>query len=539
MTISDNALKILKKRYFAEGEKTWEDLCLRVAEIVASAEKESDEREKWSQIYKRIMQDLDFLPNSPTLFNLGRNEGCGSACFVLPVDDNRERIFKTLSDAVGVQTYGGGTGFNFSKLSPKGCSLPDQTGKAFGPVSFMKIYDYTIGNLTRQAGIRHGANMGILRIDHPDIEEFILSKREEGMLKNFNISVGITDAFMKAIRADENFDLIFDGRIFKTLRARDLWKLIIEGAWKNGEPGIVFLDTINRENPLRPLGWIEATNPCGEQPLHPYSSCNLGSINLSQIIKGDWIEQPAEIDWKKLGQTIEIAIRFLDSVIMVNRYPVAEIEHMSLKTRQIGLGIMGFADLCIKLHIRYGSQESIELAQKLMRFIYSRANAASVALGKEKGPAPVYDEFKLTTPRRRNATLTTIAPTGTLSIIADCSSGCEPHYAFTYTKQCLEGEILSMTPKVLLEWIAAKGGQPLPEYFVTSQDVSMEEHIRVQAAFQKNGVDSGVSKTINAPYHTTQEQVAEAFFLAWQLGCKGITFYRIGSRKKQVFYARD
>jgi ribonucleoside-diphosphate reductase alpha chain len=537
MKITENALKILKKRYFAEGE-TWEKLCERVARKVAGDEKKSEDRVKWGKRYKEIMLDLDFLPNSPTLRNFGRNEGCGSACFVLPMEDSRRSIFKTLSDAVDVQAYGGGTGMSFSRLRPKGDPIRSTGGTASGPLSFMEIFDFTIGDIIQQGGTREGANMGVLRVDHPDIERFVAAKTMEGALKNFNLSVGITDAFMNAVKNDEDYDLVFAGKVYKTVSASKIWETIVDGAWKNGEPGIVFLDTINRNNPLHPMGEIEATNPCGEQPLLPYCSCNLGSINLSRMITGDWIEGAAEVDWEKLRKTVKTAVQFLDSVISVNNYPIPEIEAMTLKTRQIGLGIMGFADMCIKLHIRYGSEKSITLAEEIMADIYNAADETSTELGKEKGVAPVYEEHTLSGPQRRNGTLTTIAPTGTLSLIASCSSGCEPNFAFNYTKACLEGETLDIVPDVVREWLERKETETLPEFFVTTKDVSIEEHIRVQAAFQAGGVDSGVSKTINAPYDTDKSEISEAFFKAWKMGCKGITFYRDGSRDVQALYTQ-
>ena len=537
MKITENALKILQKRYFAEGE-TWEKLCERVAHKVAGDEKKSEDRAKWGKRYKEIMLNLDFLPNSPTLRNFGRNEGCGSACFVLPMEDSRRSIFKALSDAVDVQAYGGGTGISFSSLRPKGDSIHSTGGTASGPLSFMEIFDFTIGDIIQQGGTREGANMGVLRVDHPEIERFVKAKTIEGTLKNFNLSVGITDAFMSAVKNDEDYDLVFNGKVYQTVSALKIWETIIDGAWKNGEPGIVFLDTINKNNPLHPMGEIEATNPCGEQPLLPYCSCNLGSINLSQMIIGDWVDGTAKIDRKKLRKTVKTSVRFLDSVISVNNYPISEIEDMTLKTRQIGLGIMGFADMCIKLHIRYGSKASVSLAKEIMAGIYNAANEASTELGKEKGVAPVYEEYRLSGPKRRNGTLTTIAPTGTLSLIANCSSGCEPNFAFNYTKACLEGETLEIVPDVVRKWHERKKTDLLPEFFVTTKDVSVEEHIRVQAAFQTAGVDSGVSKTINAPYDTDKSEISEAFFKAWKMECKGITFYRDGSRDVQALYTQ-
>jgi len=530
MKLTGNAEKVLQQRFYAEGED-WEMLCRRVADTVAQAEHGEDKRKEWAETYYGLLLGRDFLPNSPTLRNFGRNKGCGSACFVLPIEDSRKSIFKTLADAVDIQAYGGGTGFSFSRLRPRGELIRSTGGRASGPVSFMSIYDYAIGDIIKQGGVRSGANMAVLRVDHPDVEDFIRAKSEEGVLKNFNISVGITDAFMKAVQEDMNWDLVFGGEVYKTVPARKIWDRIVEGAWLNGEPGIVFLDTVNRHNPLAYLGEIEATNPCGEQPLLPYGSCNLGSINLSNMVKGDWIEGAAEVDTAKLEKTAALAVRFLDSVITVNHYPVPEVGEMAREVRQIGIGVTGFADLCIKLRVRYGSNRCIEIAEKIMRTIYDSADRASRELGKEKGvPEKVSAE-------RRNGSLTSIAPTGTISIIADCSSGIEPHFAFEYTKACVDDR-LSMMPAVVREYIERTGAslENLPGYFVTTKDVSPQEHIRVQAAFQQSGVDSGVSKTINAPNHTTKEQVSEAFFLAWKLGCKGITFYRDGSRQVQALY---
>ncbi|RLB28877.1 MAG: adenosylcobalamin-dependent ribonucleoside-diphosphate reductase, partial [Deltaproteobacteria bacterium] len=406
MKLTKNAEKVLQQRFYAEGEN-WDMLCRRVANAVAEAEEDQDKKSQWAERYYRLLVSRDFLPNSPTLRNFGRNKGCGSACFVLPIEDSRKSIFKTLADAVDIQAYGGGTGFSFSRLRPKGDPISTTGGKASGPLSFMSIYDYAIGDIIKQGGVRHGANMAVLRVDHPDVEEFIGAKTEEGVLKNFNISVGITDEFMKAVQEDKEWDLKFKGRVYRTLPARKIWGRIIEGAWLNGEPGVVFLDTVNRNNPLSHLGEIEATNPCGEQPLLPYGSCNLGSINLSNMVKGDWIEGKAEVDFVKLKETAVIAVRFLDSVITVNHYPIPEVEKMTKLSRQIGLGVMGFADLCIKLHIGYGSNECIELAGQIMRKIYEHADWASRELGEEKGVPEGVREG------RRNGALTSIAPTGT------------------------------------------------------------------------------------------------------------------------------
>jgi len=535
MALSKNALKVLEKRYFAAGE-TWEDLCRRVTNKVAEDETSPSARKKWARTYYELIHDLTFLPNSPTLRNFGRNNGSGSACFVLPLEDSRKGIFKTLSDAVDVQAYGGGTGMDFSNIRPRGDRVNSTDGRATGPLKIMGIFDYTIGDIIKQGGTRQGANMGILRVDHPDIENFITSKTLEGELKNFNISVGVTDAFMRAVEQNDDYDLVFKNKKRKTVNARAIWYALVEAAWRNGEPGIVFLDTINKRNPLSAAGRITATNPCGEQPLLPYSSCNLGSINLNAVVMGNWISGKARINWKKLKSITATAVRFLDSVISTNHYPLKEIEQATKRFRQIGLGIMGFADLCIKLNQRYGSQDSSKLAKKIMDTIYRQALETSGQLAAERGPAPFFKQFETRAKPRRNGALTSIAPTGTLSVLADCSSGCEPHFAFNYTKECLEGEKLAMMPAVFRDWLEKTGENQLPAYFVTADDISLNEHIAVQAAFQNSGVDAGVSKTINAPYQTTKKAVSKAFIRAWRAQCKGITFYRQGSRDVEDLY---
>jgi len=525
--MNKNAEAVIRKRIAAEGE-TWEDVCCRVAQTVSRAEPKG-EADRWADRFFDLMVGCDFLPNSPTLRNFGRNKGCGSACFVLPIEDSRRSIFKTLSDAVDVQAYGGGTGFSFSRLRPKGDPIVTTGGQSSGPCSFIASYDFVIGDIIKQGGTRAGANMAVLRVDHPDIEEFIAMKAEEGRLKNFNISVGITDAFIKAVKEDRPFDLVFNGEVRKTVPARKIWGRIVEGIWKNGEPGVLFLDTINEKNPLEMLGEIEACNPCGEQPLLPYGSCNLGSINLANMVKGDWLNGQGEVDFERLKEVTRLAVRFLDDVISVNHYPIPEIEEMALKTRPIGLGVMGFADLLIKLQVRYGDLQSQELAQAVMTAIDEAATAESTALGEEKG-IPM-DGLG----GRRNGTLTSIAPTGTLSLIADCSSGIEPHFSLAYKKACLEGE-LEILPKVVREYVAAHGGEgDLPEWFVTALEVPLQNHIDIQAAFQ-SAVDTGVSKTVNCPETTSTEKISKALFYAWDAGCKGVTLYRDGSRKEQALY---
>ncbi len=532
MVVSGNAMTVLQKRFFREGED-WPALCRRVADVVAAVEPDKRGRQQWSDIYADMMQSLHFLPNSPTLRNFGRNNGCGSACFVLPIEDSRRSIFNTLSEAVDVQAYGGGTGIDFSPIRPAGDTVHSTGGRAAGPVSIIGIFDYTIGDIITQGGVRHGANMGILRVDHPDIRDFVHAKADNASLRNFNISVGITDAFMKAVEGDEPFTLRFNGSDAGEIRAADLWQDIVSAAWRNGEPGMVFLDTVNRHNPLGCLGPITATNPCGEQPLLPYSSCNLGAINLARMITGDWLTGPAEVDYPLLETTVRNGVRFLDSVISVNRYPLDAIADMSRRTRQIGLGIMGFADLCIARHLRYGSEDASALAAEVMAFIYRTADEASVELGRKKGMAPVFEDVCRDRPARRNGALTSIAPTGTLSVIADCASGCEPYFSLNYEKSCLDGKSLAMMPVPVRQWVDRYGDDPLPAYMVTAEDISIDSHIDLQAAFQNSGIDAAVSKTINAPFETTREQVSEAFFNAWRSGCKGVTFYRNGSRADQ------
>jgi ribonucleoside-diphosphate reductase alpha chain len=533
VTLTANAQRILAKRYLGPGED-WEQLCRRVARTVAADEVDDGARGRWRDRYLELLMALDFLPNTPVLSNFGRNKGCGSACFVLPVDDSRRSIFETLADAVDIQAYGGGTGMSFSRLRPSGDPVQSTGGRASGPLSFIRIFDHTIGDTIRQGGIRRGANMGILRIDHPDIDRFITAKAREGDLRHFNLSVGITDTFMQAVDHDREFDLTFQGRVYATVSARGLWDRLIRSAWENGEPGVVFLDTINRFNPLRPLGEIEATNPCGEQPLMGYGSCTLGSVNLSRMVTGDWTAGRGRLDTGRLTDTVRVAVRFLDSVVSVNPYPLAVLGEFAHRTRQIGLGVMGFADACIKLGVRYGSAASLELVKEIMPLVAATARETSEALADEKGAAPVYDEVDMGMTRRRNATLTSIAPTGTLSLLADCSSGCEPHFAFSYQRSGGDDGPMEMLPAVARQWRERHPDGNLPPVFVTAGDVSLEDHVRVQAAFQNSGVDAGVSKTINAPYDTRPEAVGRAFQQAWQLGCKGLTFYRDGSRQTQV-----
>ena len=465
------------------------------------------------------MTNLEFLPNSPTLVNAGRELGQLSACFVLPIDDSMYSIFTTLRDAAIVQKSGGGVGFSFSNIRPKGDSVKSTQKCAGGPVEFIKIYDRAIEPIS-QGGVRRGANMAVLRCDHPNIVEFIQCKEIEGTIPNFNISVGITDDFMAAVRNNRDFALINprSGAIEETIKAADLFNMIVEYAWKNGEPGVLFLDEINRHNVVPHIGEIEATNPCGEQPLLGYESCNLGSLNLGRFVKAK------QIDWERLQYVVRVAVRFLDDVIDMNRYPLSQIETRTKTTRKIGLGVMGFADMLIKLDIKYDTDEAIQKAHEVMKFIHDNALIASSELAETRGVFPAYRGSTWCTEhgiRLRNACLTTIAPTGTLSVIANCSSGIEPYYSKSTKKHVLE--------TVLEEEIEfAK-----EDSFITSHEISPDWHIKIQAAFQAHS-DSAVSKTINFPESATLEDVKHAYMLAFKLKCKGLTIYRDHSRKQQV-----
>jgi ribonucleoside-diphosphate reductase alpha chain len=535
---SPNALKILKTRYFMKNEKGElvdkkpSDLFRRVADYIASAEKSPAERKKWADKFFELMMRRDFLPNSPTLTGAGRDM-CLSACFVLPIEDSMESIFETVKNAALVHKEGGGTGFDFSQLRPKGSFVHKTQGVASGPVSFLKVIDAAT-EAVKQGGTRRGANIGILRVDHPDIEEFITMKRDGKTLNNFNISVAITDEFMQALKHDGYYWLYNPYLKKKTAKkkARDIFKLIVESAWASGDPGLIFIDRINQLNPTRELGPITATNPCGEQPLHPYESCNLGSINVSNFYDP---EKPDEFDWDRLAETIEIAVRFLDNVIDVNKYPLPQIAEMTRANRRIGLGVMGWADLLIKKKLRYDSPEALAFAEKLASFMRQKAEAESEKLGELKGSFPNIEKSIFKGKKRRNATVLTIAPTGTISRIAGCSSSIEPIFAFEFVSKILDGELRDVHP-LYEAWKKEHPDEPLPDYFVTAHEISYEGHIRMQAAFQKY-VDNSVSKTINLPNKASLEDVEKAFLLAYEMGTKGITIYRDGSKAEQVLYA--
>ena len=568
--LSENALTVLKRRYLrknADGQivETPEQMFKRVAHHIAKAEKnyggEAEER-RMEEIFYEMMTDLKFLPNSPTLMNAGRTLGQLAACFVLPIEDSMEGIFGSLKNAALIHKSGGGTGFSFSRLRPKNSQVGTTGGVASGPVSFMKIFN-TATEQVKQGGTRRGANMAVLRVDHPDILEFITSKEDNRDLNNFNISVGITDAFMEALQNGEPYDLI-DPRNHKKvgeLDAGEVYTALVKQAWKNGDPGILFLDRTNRDNPTPALGSIESTNPCGEQPLLPMEACNLGSINLAKfVIENN--EQPV-IDYEGLRETVWRAVRFLDNTIDMSRYPMPEIDRLVKGNRKIGLGVMGFADLLFLLQIPYNSEKALETAEEIMAFVQETSHAASRSLASERGVFENFDKsiFKGRPGcEYRNATTTTIAPTGTLSIIAGCSSGIEPLFALSFVRRVMDDDrLVEVNPyfekaarergffsEELMDIIARKGSiQDMPEIpeevrrvFVSAHDVSPEWHIRIQAAFQKH-TDNAVSKTVNLPRDATADDVKKVYDLAYELGCKGVTIYRDGSKEHQVLSTSD
>ncbi len=565
-SFTPNAELVLRKRYLtrnSEGDilETPSEMLWRVASCVANAEEKWDgDTGQWATVFYNMMARKEFLPNSPTLMNAGKELGQLSACFVLPVEDSMDSIFSAVKNTALIHKSGGGTGFSFSKIRPANDYVHSTKGVSSGPISFMTVFDHATETV-KQGGVRRGANMAVLQVDHPDIEQFITVKQDMGLLNNFNLSIGATESFMNAVERGEDFSLINprDGASVKNMSAKSIFSQIVDSAWSSGEPGLIFIDKMNDANPTPHIGEIEATNPCGEQPLLPYEACNLGSVNLSLMVRRGPNGLP-EVAWTRLERTVRNAVRFLDDVIEVNMYPLPEITDMVMGNRKIGLGLMGFADLLFRLSIPYNSEKALVLAEEIMSFIADKGRQTSSDLARERGAFPNFKGSLFDTrnmPAMRNATVTTIAPTGSISILAGCSSGIEPVFALAYTRRNLldEGdelhEVVPEFAKVAMERhfhtaeligkIAEKGSckdmEEVPEdirqVFVTSHDISPSYHVRMQAAFQKY-TDNAVSKTVNLPNDATREDVSRVFHLARQLGCKGVTVYRDGSRDKQV-----
>lgn len=562
MGLTENAIKILERRYLLKDEdekviETSDEMFRRVAHAIAQADLDyfnEEEVKKTEDEFFNIMSKLEFLPNSPTLMNAGRPLGQLSACFVLPIDDSMEAIFEAIKNAALIHKSGGGTGFSFSKIRPAGSVVRTTGGVASGPISFMKVFS-SATEAVKQGGTRRGANMGILRVDHPDIKPFITCKQDNKEITNFNVSIGITEKFMEAVENDTEYEIINpkNKKVVKKENAREIFNMIVENAWNNGEPGIIFLDRINRTNTVPGAGEIESTNPCGEQPLLPYEACNLGSINLMEMLK----EDRKSFDYEKLSQTVHKAIHFLDNVIDVNIYPHPMINERTKATRKVGLGIMGWADVLFSFGMPYDSQEAVELGRSLMRYIDSESKKASMNLAQIKGVFPYYDKsiFKEKDILIRNATTTTISPTGTLSIIAAVSSGVEPIYGLSYIRNIMDSEELIESNPVFEKYMLDKGlysddimriiakegslrnieglDDEIKRVFVTAHDITPEWHIKMQAVFQEY-TDNAVSKTVNLRNEATRDDVRDVFLRAYSLGCKGVTMYRDGSRNLQV-----
>jgi len=564
LLLTENAQRVLEKRYLQkdrEGQviEKPEELFQRVARSIAVAEAtygSQKDADTWEAEFYRVMTSLEFLPNSPTLMNAGRELGQLSACFVLPVEDSMESIFDAVKNTALIHKSGGGTGFSFSRLRPETDRVGSTGGVASGPVSFMRAFD-TATDVIKQGGMRRGANMAILSVDHPDIMKFITAKEDPTAFTNFNLSVAVTNEFMEAVRTGGDYNLVNprSGVVEKPLNAKEVFDIIVANAWKTGDPGIVFIDRINEHNPTPHLGSIESTNPCGEQPLLPYESCNLGSINLARMLHD--VDGKAEIDYPRLAETVKVAVRFLDDVIDVNQFPIPEIAGMTRKSRKIGLGVMGFADMLLQLGLPYNSEEALQVARDVMGFVSEEADRASVELAKERGVFPAFEGSIYDIPDgsgMRNASRTTIAPTGTLSIITGCSSGIEPLFALSYVRNILDGaRMVEVNP--YFEEVARKEGiysdelmenlatgislhdiegipDRIKQLFVTAHEISPEWHVRMQAAFQQN-TNNAVSKTVNFPRQATREDIANVYNMAYEQGLKGITIYRDGSRENQ------
>jgi ribonucleoside-diphosphate reductase alpha chain len=570
MKLTDNALTVLKKRYFRKGKdgitiEDWNGMITRVAVNISNGNKKKE------KTFFDLLDSGYFLPNSPTLMNAGHDLQQLSACFVLPLEDSMESIFESIKNAALIHKSGGGTGFSFSKLREADARVRSTNGVSSGPISFLKVFN-SATDAVKQGGTRRGANMAILNVDHPQILEFITCKENTQELTNFNLSVGITEEFMKAVYKDSEYDLIspHTKKVVNKLKARDVFDLIIKMSHKNGEPGIIFLDRINKHNPTPQIGEIESTNPCGEQPLLPNEACNLGSLNLAEMVTNK------NFDWKILKKSTRDAVDFLDNVIDMSKFPLPEIDKMVKSNRKIGLGVMGWADLLFILKIPYNSNEAINLAGQVMEFVDYHSKVRSIELSEEKGAfknfkGSIYETKKLIRDNLkmdwkelndviaakgiRNATTTTIAPTGTISMICNTSGGVEPQFSLVYVKNVMDGnKLLYVNPhfekaikdagiysKKLMEKVAKEGSvahiKDIPEdiknIFVTSHDISPKWHIRMQAAFQKY-VDNAVSKTINFTEEATKDDIKMAYELAYELGCKGVTVYRDGSRENQV-----
>lgn len=553
--LTPEALTVLRARYLQNGESP-EEMFWRVAKHVASAEAAyGQDSEQAAKKFFSLMSERFFLPNSPALMNAGKPRAQMAACFVLPIEDSLEGIFDTLKYAALIHQSGGGTGFAFSRLRPKGDSVALTGGVSSGPVSFMHIFNAAT-EVVRQGAVRRGANMAVLRVDHPDICEFITAKRQPNLLNNFNLSVAVTDEFMKAAVNGESYNLVNprNGMISAVVSAKDIFDRIVHTAWENGEPGLFFIDTVNRANPTPALGAFESPNPCSEQPLLPYESCVLGSINMTRMIIGEGDYRQLDVD--KLNDTVDTAIRFLDNVIDVNSYPLEQVAAATAGTRKIGLGIMGLADLFILLDVPYASEAGLRLTETIMRLITSQARQTSAKLAAERGCFPAYNTsvYARQGQLMRNATVTTIAPTGTLSILAGCSGGIEPNFALSVSRRALDGKVLQSVNKYVLAYLEERNlltpaireaimstgsvqNTALPdrvkEVLVTAHDIPPQWHVKQLAAAQRY-TDNGVSKTVNLPHCAAPADVADVFLQAWRTECKGVTVYRDGSRQMQV-----